>query len=398
MSSQDLMNQTNQYLMPTYGRYPIALVRGRGVKAWDAEGKEYLDFLGGIAVNLLGHSHPAVVKAITDQASKLIHCSNMYYTEPAAQLAQLLVENGGLDQVFMCNSGAEANEGAFKLVRKYQYRKGHKNKSTIVSISHAFHGRTSGALAATPKPEIQEGFGPLPTGYVYAEFGDIEALKAVVNESTAAVILEPIQGEGGVHVMSVAFVKAARELCDQFGALLIFDEIQCGLGRTGSLFAYQGVGVKPDVITLAKGLGGGLPIGAICATANAVSGFGPGDHGTTFGGNPVACAAALATMKTVINGGFVAHAATMGDYLRDRLNVLREKHPDLIKEVRGCGLIVGIELTKPAGPVLTTCHQLGLLASVAAGTVLRLLPPYVVTQEDVDAAVEIIDQALQAIA
>jgi acetylornithine/N-succinyldiaminopimelate aminotransferase len=397
MESQELMAKDKSYIMSTYGRYPIALVRGQGVKAWDAEGKEYLDFLGGIAVNLLGHSHPAVVTAIAEQAGKLIHTSNLYFTEPDVELAALLVENGGLDKVFFCNSGAEANEGAIKLARKYQYRKGQGHKTKVVSATHSFHGRTLGALTATAKPEIQEGFGPLPTGFAYAEFGDIEALRAAVDENTAAVLLEPVQGEGGIYALTPEYMQAARAICDQAGALLILDEIQAGLGRTGHFFAYQGLGVKPDIVTLAKGLGGGLPIGAICATNEAASGFQPGDHGTTFGGNPVCCAAAVATLKTVLSSHLVEMAAELGGYLMSKLEGLQAKYPTLIKEVRGKGLMVGIELTQPGAPVLATCHELGLLANVTAGTVLRLLPPYVITGKDIDKAVSIIDEALAAV-
>ncbi|HWI53296.1 MAG TPA: acetylornithine transaminase [Symbiobacteriaceae bacterium] len=397
MQSQELMAKDKQYIMPTYGRYPIALVRGQGVKAWDAEGKEYLDFLGGIAVNLLGHSHPAVVAAITEQAGQLIHTSNLYYTEPGVELAALLVENGGLDKVFLCNSGAEANEGAIKLARKYQFRRGQAQKKKIVSMSHSFHGRTLGALTATAKPEIQEGFGPMPGGFVYAEFGSIESLQAAVDENTAAVLLEPVQGEGGIYVLSAEYLQAARAICDKAGALLIFDEIQCGLGRTGHFFAYQGTGVKPDIITLAKGLGGGLPIGAICATEEAARGFQPGDHGTTFGANPVCCAAAVATLKTILSSHLVEMAGELGSYLVTKLEGLKAKYPALVKEVRGKGLMVGMELTKPGAPVLAKCHELGLLANVTAGTVLRLLPPYVVTGKDIDKAVSIIDQALASV-
>jgi len=397
VTSQDLMNQTNAYVMSTYGRYPIALVKGQGVKAWDMEGKEYLDFLGGIAVSLLGHCHPAVVEAITRQATRLIHTSNLYYTEPGAELAQLLVENGGLGKVFLCNSGAEANEGALKLARKYQWRNGNKQKIKIISATHSFHGRTLGALAATAKPEIQEGFGPMPAGFVYAEFGDIESLRQLVDDETAAVILEPIQGEGGVYPVSKAYLEEARQICSQKGALLIFDEIQCGLGRTGTFFAYQGYGVKPDIVTLAKGLAGGLPLGAICATPDAAAGFQPGDHGTTFGANPVVCAAAVATIRTVVDAGLVQHAKVMGAYLREGLAALQAKYPALVKDVRGTGLMVGIELTVPGAPVLTRCHELGLLANITAGTVLRFLPPYVVSRNDIDKAIGIVDQALASL-
>jgi acetylornithine/N-succinyldiaminopimelate aminotransferase len=398
MGSQALMARDHQYIMRTYGRYPIALVRGQGVRVWDADGKEYLDFLGGIAVNLLGHCHPAVVEAIVAQANRLIHCSNLYYTEPAVELAELLVQQGGLDKVFFCNSGAEANEGAIKLARKYHYRRGDTGRTRIISLRHSFHGRTLGALAATAKPEIQEGFGPLPPDFVHVAAGDEAALAAALDERTAAVILEPVQGEGGIHELPPHYLQAVRAACDRAGALLIFDEIQCGLGRTGTFFAYQKSGVKPDIITLAKGLGGGLPIGAVLATAEVAAGFQAGDHGTTFGANPVACAAAVATVKTVIQAGLVAHAAAMGQYLRDRLSALQAKYPHLIREVRGVGLMVGVELTMPGAPVLARCHELGLLANVTAGNVLRLLPPYVITAKDVDAAAAIIDRALQAVA
>jgi acetylornithine/N-succinyldiaminopimelate aminotransferase len=393
-----LMAKTDAHIMSTYGRYPIALVRGQGVKAWDADGKEYLDFLGGIAVNALGHSHPKVVEAITSQAQTLIHCSNLYYTQPAAKLAELLTQNGGLDRVFFCNSGAEANEGAFKLARKYQWRKGRREKNGIVSLTHSFHGRTLATVTATAKPAIQEGFGPLPEGFAYAEFGDIESLRSLVNEKTAAVILEPVQGEGGIYTLTAEYLAAARALCDEYGALLIFDEIQCGMGRLGTLFAYERFGVKPDIITLAKGLGGGLPIGAVCATAEAALGFQPGDHGTTFGANPVACAAAAAVVKAILTEGLAGRAAAMGEYLLAGLRRLQAKYPALVKDVRGLGLMLGMELNQPAGPVLEKCHELGLLANVTAGTVVRLLPPYIITEADADQALAILDQALATLA
>lgn len=395
--SAALMARADAYLMNTYGRYPIALVRGEGVRCWDADGKEYLDFLGGIAVNVLGHAHPAVVAAITAQASALIHCSNLYYSAPMAELAELLTHNGGLDRVFLCNSGAEANEGAIKLARKYQWRRGFTAKNRIVSLTHSFHGRTLATVTATAKPAIQEGFGPLPEGFDYAEAGDVAALKAAVTDRTAAVIVEPVQGEGGVMPLSREFLQAARAVCDEHGALLIFDEIQCGMGRVGSLFAYQAFGVRPDVITLAKGLGGGVPIGAVCATAEAASGFAPGDHGSTFGGNPLACAAAVATLRTMLAEDLPARARAMGEYLLAGLRRLQAKYPGLVKAVRGMGLMLGMELAQPAAPVLAKCHELGLLVNVTAGTVVRLLPPYIITEADADRALEILDQALAGV-
>jgi len=394
--SAALMALADAHTMKTYGRYPIALVRGEGVRCWDADGKEYLDFLGGIAVNVLGHAHPAVVAAISAQAATLIHCSNLYYSEPMAELARLLTQNGGLDRVFFCNSGAEANEGAIKLARKYQWRKGRKEKNRIVSLTHSFHGRTLATVTATAKPAIQEGFGPLPEGFDYVEAGDSAALRAAMTERTAAVIIEPVQGEGGVRPLPREFLEAARAACDEHGALLIFDEIQCGMGRVGRLFAWQAFGVKPDIITLAKGLGGGVPIGAVCATEEAATGFAPGDHGTTFGGNPLACAAALATVKTLLAEDLPARAGAMGEYLLTGLRRLQAKHPGLVKEVRGMGLMLGIELSRPAKPVLDKCHELGLLVNVTSDTVVRLLPPYIITEADADRALEILDQALAA--
>ncbi|MBY6275994.1 acetylornithine transaminase [Symbiobacterium thermophilum] len=395
--SAALMARADAHTMKTYGRYPIALVRGEGVRCWDADGKEYLDFLGGIAVNVLGHAHPALVSAIADQAARLIHCSNLYYSEPMAELAELLTQHGGLDRVFFCNSGAEANEGAIKLARKYQWRKGLKAKNRIVSLTHSFHGRTLATVTATAKPAIQEGFGPLPEGFDYVEAGDVAALRAAVTDRTAAVIVEPVQGEGGVRPLAREFLEAARAICDERGALLIFDEIQCGMGRVGHLFAYQAFGVKPDILTLAKGLGGGVPIGAVCATEEAARGFAPGDHGTTFGGSPLACTAALATVKTLLSEDLPARAAAMGEYLLAGLRRLQAKHPGLVKEVRGMGLMLGIELTRPARPVLEKCHELGLLVNVTADTVVRLLPPYIITAADCDRALEILDQALAAV-
>ena len=394
MNADEMIELNHTYLMNTYNRFPIVVTKGEGVKVWDFEGKEYLDFLGGIAVNVLGHCHPVVVEAIHAQARELVHISNLYYTKPAALLAEMLVLNGGLDKVFFCNSGAEANEGAIKLARKYQWRKGHKEKYQIITATHAFHGRTLGALAATHKPEIQEGFGPLPHGFQNIAWNDIQAANNGIDETTAAVLLEPIQGEGGIHLASQDFLKQVRKACDDVGALLIFDEIQCGMGRCGTLFAYESFDVKPDIITLAKGIANGLPLGAICATQHVAEAFQPGDHGTTFGANPVATAAALATLKELIQGNYPQRVAQMGDYLMDRLFQLQKKFPESIAEVRGKGLMIGVELKIDAKAVLNKCHALGLLASLTAGNVLRLLPAYTITEEDIDQAVDIIERAI----
>ncbi len=394
MKTDEIVVLHNQYLMNTYNRYPIAIVKAQGVKVWDAEGKEYLDFLGGIAVNVLGHCHPAVVEAIVAQAHQLVHISNLYYTIPSAQLAELLALNGGLDKVFFCNSGAEANEGAIKLARKYQWRKGHKEKYKIISATHAFHGRTLGALAATDKPEIQEGFGPLPNGFQSIDWNDTASFLNAIDEMTAAVLIEPVQGEGGIHLATQGFLEKVRAACNKVGALLIFDEIQCGIGRLGTLFAYESFGVKPDIITLAKGIASGLPLGAICATETVAQTFQPGDHGTTFGANPIATAAALATLKILIEENYPQKAAMMGAYLMDKLDHLQKKYPQAIAQIRGKGLMIGIELKVDAKSVLNACHSQGLLANITAGNVLRFLPAYTITKEDADRAVEIVDRAI----
>jgi acetylornithine/N-succinyldiaminopimelate aminotransferase len=389
METKEIIALHDKYLMNTYNRYPIVLVKGEGVRVWDADGKEYLDFLGGIAVNVLGHCHPEVAHAIAVQANELLHVSNLYYTKPAAKLAELLVTNGGLDKIFFCNSGAEANEGAIKLARKYQWRKGHREKYTIITAAQSFHGRTLGALAATDKPEIQEGFGPLPQGFLSLQ-NPLDA----IDESTAAVLLEPIQGEGGVLPLSQDLLWEIREACDHFGALLIFDEIQCGIGRCGTLFAYETFGIKPDMITLAKGIASGLSLGAICATNQVAAAFQPGDHGTTFGGNPVSTSAALANLKILIKENYPQKAALMGTYLIACLLQLKEKHPAAIIAIRGKGLMIGIELAIDAKILLSNCHSSGLLVNVTAGNVLRLLPPFTITKSDIDRAIGILDEAL----
>jgi predicted acetylornithine/succinylornithine family transaminase len=394
--TEQIIELDKKYLMNTYNRYPIAIVKGEGIKAWDADGKEYLDFLGGIAVNVLGHCHPEVVDAIIAQVKELVHTSNLYYTKPAVELAELLSLNGGLDKIFFCNSGAEANEGAIKLSRKYQWRKGHREKYKIITATHSFHGRTLAALAATHKPEIQEGFGPLPCGFQVIQWNDTQSFLESIDEATAAVLLEPIQGEGGIHCATRDFLEKVRVACDRVGALLIFDEIQCGMGRCGKLFAYESFGVKPDIITLAKGIASGLPLGAICATDAVAEAFHPGDHGTTFGANPVATAAALATLKILLEENYPKKAAEMGNLLMGKLDQLQKKYPRAIAEVRGLGLMIGIELKIDAKIVLQKCHSQGLLANITAGNVLRLLPAYTITEKDIDQAISIIESVISS--
>lgn len=379
-SADDIKKLYDDYVMNTYKRNPIVLVKGKGTMVWDEDGKGYLDFLGGIAVNPLGHCPPEIVNAIIAQSQELMHTSNLYYTKPGAELAELLVLNGGLDKVFFCNSGAEANEGAFKLARKYQWRKGLKDKYKIISAQHSFHGRTLAALAATAKAEIQEGFGPLPKGFEYIEWNNVDSLTSAIDEDTAAVIIEPIQGEGGIHCAKPEFLEKIKLSCEQAGALLIFDEVQCGLGRTGDFFAYKTFKIKPDIITLAKGIANGLPFGAICARNEVAAAFHPGDHGTTFGGNLVASAAALATLKLLISEDYPAKVKKLGTYLINQLNKLKIKFPDAIYEIRGRGLMIGIEFKIDASALVDHCRALGLLTNMTARNVLRLLPPYIITE------------------
>ncbi|MDQ0285444.1 putative acetylornithine/succinylornithine family transaminase [Desulfofundulus luciae] len=389
MTTAEIIELTGKYVMRTYGRLPLALVRGQGARVWDAEGKEYLDFVAGLAVCSLGHCHPAVVEAIASQARKLMHVSNLYHIEPQAKLAQLLVENSCGDRVFFCNSGAEANEAAIKLARKYGKIHGGQDKYEIITALKSFHGRTLAAITATAQPKYQKGFEPLPAGFKYVPFNDVEALQQVVNPNTCAVLLEPVQGEGGVNVATSEYLKAARELCDRYNALLIFDEVQCGLGRTGKFLAYQHYGVEPDIFTLAKALGGGFPIGAMVAKEKVAVAFSPGDHASTFGGNPLACAAALAAMRCLLREGVIENAARVGAYFKERLLELAGRFP-FIQEVRGLGLILGMELTIEGRDIVGKCQDRGLLINCVDNHILRFIPPLVITRAEVDEAVEIL--------
>ncbi len=382
-----------QYFMPVFSRYPLVLSHGDGPYVFDTEGKKYIDFLAGIAVNVLGHGHPLLAKAVCEQAGKLIHCSNLYYTEPQVQLIEKLARMSGLDKVFIANSGAEANEGAMKLARKYG-KLNCQDKYEIVTAEHSFHGRTLATLTATGQPKYQEGYEPLPGGFRYVPFNDKAALKAVVSEKTCAVMIEPVQGEGGIHLPLDGYLEYARELCDENGALLIFDEIQSGMGRTGSFLACQGYGVKPDIITLAKGLAGGVPIGAFLATESVAAAFSPGDHGSTFGGNPLACAAALAVLETIETEELMQNALTMGRILIQKLADLKNKYPGLIKEVRGKGLMVGVELTRPGREVVDLCLEQGAIINCTAGNVLRFVPPLNISRNHVDEVISIVDDVL----
>lgn len=394
-NAEQVMATESEYYWPVFARYPLVLERGEGPYVYDIEGKKYLDFLGGIAVNILGHAHPKLVAAIAEQAGKLIHVSNLYYTAEQTKLAKTLVELTGLGRAFICNSGAEANEGAIKLARKYGKTIA-ADKVEIITAEHSFHGRTLATLTATGQPKYQKGYEPLPGGFSYVPFGDLAALEKAVSAKTCAVMLEPIQGEGGVNIPDAGYLKGARALCDKYGALLILDEIQSGMGRTGKLLASQLVGVKADILTLAKGLGGGVPIGAIMATDNAAKAFHAGDHGTTFGGNPLACAAANATLSVLVEEDLPGNAAKMGAYMVDALNGLKAKYPALIAGVRGQGLIIGLQLTGPGKELVDACMKAGALINCTAGDVLRFVPALNIKKEHIDEMVAILDKVFAA--
>ncbi len=394
MDKQEVLQTDQQYYMPVFSRYSVVLSHGEGPYVYDNEGKKYIDFLGGIAVNILGHGHPKLVAAIAAQAGKLIHCSNLYYTEPQALLAKTLAESSGMAKVFIGNSGAEANEGAIKLARKFAKAQS-AEKIEIITAEHSFHGRTLTTLTATGQPKYREGYEPLPGGFKYVPYNDLTALRTIMSqEHTCAVLLEPIQGEGGVNLPDGSYLQSVRELCDRTGALLIFDEIQTGMGRTGTMFAYQQYGVKPDIVTVAKGLGGGVPIGAFMATDKVAAAFGPGDHGSTFGGNPLACAAANAVMSIIAEEGLLANAQAMGEYMLGQLAKLKVKYPELIKEVRGKGLMLAAQLTKPGREIVNKCMEQGAIINCTAGDVLRFVPPLNINKGHVDEVVAILDNVL----
>ncbi|MGH7259164.1 MAG: acetylornithine transaminase [Nitrospiraceae bacterium] len=388
-----MRQDTDRYLMNTYARTPISIVRGRGSRVYDLEGREYLDFVAGIAVNALGHAHPDLVAAIQKQAQQLLHASNLYYTEPQTKLAKALVEHSFARKVFFCNSGAEANEAAIKLARSYAHQKYGAERYEIITMLQSFHGRTMATLTATGQEKVQKGFEPLVPGFTYAPFNNLSAVEQAVSSKTAAVMLEPIQGEGGVHVADKSYLQGLRELCRSRDILLIFDEVQTGMGRTGTLFAYEHFGVAPDIMTLGKGLGGGLPIGACLATDEAAAAFVPGTHASTFGGNPVTCAAGLAVVRTLLDGRLLEHGRRMGEYLGKGLQDLKDRLP-IVKEVRGLGLLQGMELTVDGKSVVTDCLARGLLINCTVDRVLRFVPPLVITQADIDRLLDILNQIL----
>ncbi|MDH7577485.1 MAG: acetylornithine transaminase [Bacillota bacterium] len=393
MTGEEIVRLGRQHLMETYAQLPLVLVKGQGVRVWDAEDNCYLDFVGGLAVNSVGHCHPQVVEAVKEQAERLFHCSNLYWFRPPVELARDLAGMSGLDRAFFCNSGAEANEAAIKLVRKYAYLQG-KEHPQIISFARSFHGRTLGALAATGQEKFREGFTPLPGGFCHLPYNDTRALLDAVNSQTAAVFVEPVQGEGGVHVATPEFMKGLAQVRERYGVLLVFDEVQCGLGRTGKMFAFEHYGVQPDVLVLAKALGGGLPIGAVLARPEVAAAFQPGSHGSTFGGNPVACAAARAVLKVLREENLPARALRVGSYFKTRLEEL-PRHFPFIREVRGLGLMLGIELDRPGQRLVALCQARRLLVNCTAERVIRFLPPLLIGEEEVDEAVSILREALE---
>jgi len=391
MELKKLFDESERYIMNTYSRYPLVLRKGRGLKVWGADGKEYLDFVAGVAVNILGHCHPRVVVALQKQAQRLIHVSNYYHIEPQIKLAKLLVEHSFADKVFFCNSGAEANEAAIKLARKYAKENGDPERVEIITAENSFHGRTFAALTATGQEKFHKGFEPLVPGFRYVPYNDIHALKKAITKKTCAVLLEPIQGEGGVRIPDKEYLKQVKELCNEHSLLLILDEVQTGMGRTGTLFAYEHFEIVPDIMTLAKGLGGGVPIGAMLATDRVASAFQPGNHASTFGGNPLVCAAAIATIETLLEDGFILdQCERMGDYLMEKLGHLKEEFPAIIAEIRGKGLMVGMELKREGGTIVKTCLEKGVLINCAAGNVLRFVPPLIVQRKDIDQLIDVL--------
>ncbi len=384
----------SKYFMHTVDRVPLTLVRGEGARVWDDNGRQYLDFVAGWAVNSLGHAHPAIARAVAEQASTLIQTSNQFYTIPQIQLAELLVKNSCLDKVFFSNSGAEANEGAVKLARRYgQHHLA--GAYEVISTTGSFHGRTLAMVAATGQVKHQKPFLPLPTGFINVAYNNLEAIQAVTSARTCAVMLEPVQGEGGVILPDDNYLRKVRDWCDRKGILLILDEIQTGMGRLGTLFAYEQYGIKPDIMTLAKGLGGGVPIGAILAR-DKVSVFVPGEHGSTFGGNPLACAAAYATLKFILDHNIAGNAGKVGQYLLDGLEKLKRKY-EVVTDVRGRGLLVAIEFNQDIGAsLLTACLERGLLVNRVKPNALRLMPPLTIGNDEVDEALGILDEALSS--
>ena len=387
MNTEDLIKIEDDYFINTFTRQPIVLDHGEGVNVVDIDGNQYMDMFAGIAVNALGHNHPKLVEAIQKQAEKLIHISSIYYNEPALVYAKKLVDMTSFDRIFYANSGAEANEGAIKLAIKYT------GKSEVISAVDSFHGRTIMTLAATGHEEYHEPFKAImPEGFINVEYNNIDAIKEAVSENTAAIIVEPIQGEGGINVPDENYLKSVEKLCREKGIVLIIDEVQTGFGRCGTLFAHELFGIKPDIVTMAKGIGGGVPMGGILATEEIASAFVPGDHGTTFGGGPLVAAAANAVLDVIVEDDLLAHVREVGDYF---ISELKKLDKEIIADVRGCGLMVGLELTKPGGEYVDKLREAGFLINCTADKVLRFVPPLIITKSEIDEFIKALDEILK---
>ncbi len=391
--TQVTIETAEKILATTYSRMPVVFEKGQGATLWDTAGKAYTDFLAGIAVCGLGHAHPAVQAALAEQAGKLLHVSNLFYTRPQVALGQWLIRHSFADRVFFCNSGAEANEAAIKLARKYFSDQGAQDRYRIIAMEQSFHGRTMGSLSATGQAKIRKGFEPVLEGFDFVPFNDAEALAARVDDSVCAVMLEPIQGEGGIVCPDPGYLAAVRRLCDERGALMILDEVQTGMGRTGKLFAHEHEGVTPDIMTLAKSLGNGLPIGAMLAREAAAGAFGPGAHATTFGGTPIITAGALAVVQTIEGEDLVARAARIGAYFLERLQELKGRHAR-IEAVRGRGLLLGLKLKEEGAPIVNACLERGFVINCVQGDILRFAPPLIISTREIDALIDCLDAIL----
>ena len=396
MRQDNLIQLGKQNIMNTYSYFPLVIEKGEGCYLWDTEGNKYLDFVAGIAVNCLGYKNEEFISGMTEQLQKLNHCSNLYYNQPQIELADMLVKNSHFDKVFFCNSGAEAIEAALKLARKYGKKAHGESCYEIITMNQSFHGRTFGAITATGQEKYQKGLNPLLPGILHAPYNDFDALKQKVTEKTCAILVEPIQGEGGIRPADKEFLQKVRELCTKKDIVLIYDEVQCGVGRTGKLFGYENYEIPPDVIALAKGLGGGFPIGAMMAVDKVADSFKPGDHASTFGGNPLACTAGKTVLNQLLCKGVLNNAQIQGNYLREKLECLKQQH-NLIVDVRGLGLMQGIELNIPVKPIIERCINNGLLLIGAGEKVIRFVPPLIITNGKIDEAMNILSNVLNEV-
>ncbi len=387
MNTKEIMDMDSEYVMHTYGRQPLVLVKGKGSEVWDAEGKKYIDCVAGIAVNNVGHANPKVVEAICNQAKKLIHTSNLYYTEEQVTLAKLLADVSPHKKAFFCNSGAEANEGAIKLARK------HTGKGEIIAMKNSFHGRTITTITATGQNKYQKGFGPLTPGFKHVAYSDVEAVAEAITNKTAAVLVEPIQGEGGVIMPSKDYLKNLKELCYDNNILLIFDEVQTGFGRTGEMFASLSFGVTPDITTMAKAIAGGFPMGALMANNDVAGTFEPGDHAATFGGSPLACAAAMASINFILDENLLEKTRENGAYFKKKLNTIKENN-SIVEDVRGMGLMIGMELGSECGNLVDELRENGIIVNCAAGNVLRFVPPLIISKTQIDTVINGLDAVI----